>query len=58
MNSFAIYDRAYRLKNNVTQVRVDDYSKVGAVIGALLTTAVFLKRARLIYNVAGGAGTA
>jgi len=51
----AIYDRAFRLRHNPTQVRVDDYSKVGALLGALLTTTVFLKRAPLVWNLAGGA---
>jgi hypothetical protein len=37
------------------QVRVDDYSKVGALLGALITTTIFYKRARLINNLAGGA---
>lgn len=87
----AIYDRAFRLRANETQVcvpnsccqmvptknfsadspllllsrgtstfftqqvRVDDYTKVGALLGALITTTVFYKRARLINNLAGGA---
>lgn len=44
------------MRHNPTQVRVDDYSKVGALLGALLTTTVFLKRAPLVTNLAGGAG--
>ncbi|KAL7008900.1 hypothetical protein EMMF5_001647 [Cystobasidiomycetes sp. EMM_F5] len=51
----AIFDRAYRIRNNVTQVRVDDYSKVGALLGALITTTIFLKRASLPYTILGGA---
>lgn len=38
------------------QVRVDDYTKVGGLLGALLTTTVFLKRAPIVTNLAGGAG--
>lgn len=51
----AIYDRAYRIRSNVTQVRVDDYSKIGAVLGALLTTTIFLRRASILNNAFGGA---
>ena len=34
---------------------MDDYSKVGALLGALITTTVFLKRASLFNNILGGA---
>ncbi|KAG8991694.1 hypothetical protein FRB90_001252 [Tulasnella sp. 427] len=40
---------------NRQQVRLNDYSTVGAVIGALLTPAIFYKRARLAHAVLGGA---
>jgi hypothetical protein len=40
-----IADRAYRIRMNTSQTRCDDYSTVGAVLGALLTTTIFLKRA-------------
>lgn len=51
----AIYDRAYRLRHNPTQVRVDDFSKVGALLGALITTTIFLKRTSYVNNIFGGA---
>ena len=34
---------------------MDDYSKVGAVLGALLTKTIFWKRASIFNNIAGGA---
>lgn len=37
------------------KVRVDDYSKVGALLGALITTTVFYRRASIVNNLAGGA---
>ncbi|KAL8277968.1 hypothetical protein RQP46_009600 [Phenoliferia psychrophenolica] len=48
-------DRAYRLKMNVGQRRVDDYSVIGAVLGAIVTATIFLKRAPIPYLIAGGA---
>ena len=46
---------AHRQKHNATQVRTDDYSVIGAVLGALITPAIFLKRAPLPMLVVGGA---
>ncbi|KAG8934197.1 hypothetical protein FRC01_004530 [Tulasnella sp. 417] len=43
------------LAYNRQQVRLNDYSTVGAVVGALLVPAVFYKRARLPHAVLGGA---
>ncbi|CAD6588098.1 MAG: hypothetical protein CYPHOPRED_004266 [Cyphobasidiales sp. Tagirdzhanova-0007] len=54
-SDIAIHDRAYRLRHNSDQVRVDDYSKVGAILGALITTTIFLRRASLVNNILGGA---
>ena len=39
----AIYDRCYRLRNNRSQIRVDQASVVGAIGGAGLLTLVFRK---------------
>ena len=38
------------------QVRLDDYATIGAFLGAVLTPAIFLKRARLIHSALGGVG--
>jgi hypothetical protein len=42
-------------KRSTTQVRTDDFSMIGATMGALLTSAIFLKRAPLPYLLLGGA---
>jgi len=52
--------RAVMLRHNVSLAAASDYAIVGAILGTLLTTTVFLKRASLISNLSGGAafGTA
>ncbi|RSH93259.1 hypothetical protein EHS25_007613 [Saitozyma podzolica] len=52
---YALEDRAYRLANNASQLRADDYSIIGAALSALLIPAIFLRRASLPALVLGGA---
>ncbi|KAM0756398.1 hypothetical protein T439DRAFT_321103 [Meredithblackwellia eburnea MCA 4105] len=49
-------DRAERIRANVLQTRVDDYSVIGGVLGAVVTPTLFLRRAPIPLLVAGGAG--
>ncbi|TXT07405.1 hypothetical protein VHUM_03125 [Vanrija humicola] len=50
-----IEDRVYRLARNKTQVRTDDYSIIGSVLGAIITPTIFLNRAPIASLVIGGA---
>ncbi|KAL1412098.1 hypothetical protein Q8F55_003095 [Vanrija albida] len=50
-----IEDRCYRLARNRGQVRTDDYSVIGSVLGAIVTPTIFLNRAPLPMLVLGGA---
>ncbi|EIW71364.1 hypothetical protein TREMEDRAFT_28036 [Tremella mesenterica DSM 1558] len=51
----AIFDRCERLKYNQGQLRCDDYSIIGASLGAIVTPAILLRRAPLPTLVFGGA---
>ena len=42
-------------KHNASQIRTDDYSVIGAALGALLVPAVFLRSGRLPSLILGGA---
>ncbi|GAA5930899.1 hypothetical protein JCM1841_001966 [Sporobolomyces salmonicolor] len=50
-----VHDWALKIKADRTQRRVDDYSTIGAVLGALGTTTVLLRRAPLPWVVGAGA---
>jgi len=41
---------------NMSSLRADDHSTIGALLGALLVPAVFWKRARAVHLFLGGAG--
>ncbi|KAJ9110201.1 hypothetical protein QFC20_003053 [Naganishia adeliensis] len=43
-----------RMERLVTQVRSDDYSLIGSVLGSLVITTIFYKRASIINNILGG----
>ncbi|KAJ9109740.1 hypothetical protein QFC19_001970 [Naganishia cerealis] len=47
----AMQDRMQRLP---TQIRSDDYSLIGSVLGSLVVTTIFYKRASIINNILGG----
>ncbi|GAA6063978.1 hypothetical protein JCM10212_005788 [Sporobolomyces blumeae] len=55
MDAAEVKEKAVRVKANRKQRRCDDYSVIGGVLGALGTTTVFLKRARLPWVVGAGA---
>ncbi|KDQ13151.1 hypothetical protein BOTBODRAFT_33764 [Botryobasidium botryosum FD-172 SS1] len=52
----AIKDRRLRIEYNQTQIRNDDYSTIGSVLFAILTPALFWKRASIVNLILGGAG--
>ncbi|KAL7409935.1 hypothetical protein BDY24DRAFT_427901 [Mrakia frigida] len=47
--------RAGLLRGSASQQRLEDYTIIGAAVGALVVPAIFLKRARLPYAILGGA---
>jgi len=52
----SLQDRRFRLANNTSQIRTDDYSTIGGVLGAVATPAILWNRARLVHAILGGAG--
>ena len=42
-------------KVNPSQLRCDDYSFIGAALGAVITPAIFLRRASILSLITGGA---
>ncbi|KDQ60605.1 hypothetical protein JAAARDRAFT_190775 [Jaapia argillacea MUCL 33604] len=48
--------RRIRAAYNTDSIRADDHSTIGAILFAVLTPAVFWKRARIVHLVLGGAG--
>jgi len=52
----SLRDRRVRLMYNTTQIRTDDHSTIGSVLFAVLTPALFWKRARVVHLILGGAG--
>ncbi|PWN34992.1 uncharacterized protein FA14DRAFT_36489 [Meira miltonrushii] len=55
-SSAATASRTFSLRKDAKQIRQDDMFLVGALVGSLLTPALFLKRAGLINGLLGGAG--
>lgn len=54
-NHEQIFNRAYRLTHNVSQNRVDQYSLIGAGIGALAASLLIRKPVGVAQKVLGGA---
>jgi len=44
-----------KLAYDTKQIRLDDYATLGAILGAVLTPAIFYRRTRLVWSVFGGA---
>lgn len=55
-SSAATASRTFKLRRDAKQIRQDDLFLVGALVGSLLTPALFLRRAGLINGLIGGAG--
>ncbi|GAA95377.1 uncharacterized protein L969DRAFT_45689 [Mixia osmundae IAM 14324] len=51
----ALADRVQRLRSNRSQAQVDDWTLIGSIIGSLLTTTLFMRRANVLYCLLGGA---
>jgi hypothetical protein len=51
----SITDRRVRLAYNRTQIRTDDHSTIGIILGSVLAPAIFWRRGRIINLVLGGA---
>ncbi|GAA5935341.1 uncharacterized protein JCM15063_001004 [Sporobolomyces koalae] len=55
MGDLQVKEKAWKVKSNAKQQRCDDYSVIGGVLGALVMTTIFLKRARLPWVIGSGA---
>ncbi|GAA6006970.1 hypothetical protein JCM10207_009155 [Rhodosporidiobolus poonsookiae] len=48
-------DKSARLKASASQRQADDYAVIGGVLGSLVGTTLFLRRAPLVWVIGGGA---
>lgn len=55
-NAETLRNRRINAMYNISSIRAEDHSTIGALLGAMLTPAIFWKRARLVHLVLGGAG--
>ncbi|KAF4578636.1 hypothetical protein EYR40_001212 [Pleurotus pulmonarius] len=55
-NADTVRTRRIELAYNITTIRAEDHSTIGALLFALLTPAIFWKRARTVHLILGGAG--
>ncbi|GAA5982080.1 hypothetical protein JCM11641_004317 [Rhodosporidiobolus odoratus] len=55
LSSTELGDKAARIRSSTSQRRADDYSAIGGVLGAIMSTTILLRRAPLLWVAGTGA---